>query len=78
MRYNKLFFDKYMKPAMENHKVYVISIYPSAHFMNGYIYDGWKELTETRWDIAGFEAEYYAWMWAYQNIGVKMLEKLES
>lgn len=78
MKIHKSFADIWLHPTMEIHKKYVTSVYPNAHFVNGFIYDGTSKLTGARWDLNGVEAEYYAWMWAYQLIGEEMLRKFES
>ena len=89
MKIHKSFFDMYLKSATNEYKRFVTSIYPNAHFYNGFIYPNWsfrtrhdswlqRPITATRWNISGIEAEYYAWMWASQQIGEDMLRKLES
>jgi hypothetical protein len=77
MKIHSSFLNSFLKPATENHRQYVRSIYPNAVFQKGFIYDGTNRLTSTSWDLDGDEAEYYAWMWAYQHICDETLRKLE-
>jgi len=78
MKIHESFAKYHLRPAMENYKQNVVTIYPNAKFSQGFIYDGWRKITETRWNVSGIEAEYYAWMWAFDAIGQEMLRKLES
>ena len=79
MKYNKTFLNMWLKPKSDEYKQYVTSVYPSAYFKNGFIYDSTNhKITSSRWDNTGIEAEYYAWMWARDIIGEDMLKKLES
>ena len=78
MKIDESILKDYLSPLMATYKQKVISIYPNATFFQGYIYDGRKRITETRWNISGIESEYYAWAWAYQDICDEMIRKLES
>jgi hypothetical protein len=82
MKIHESFFDLHLKPACDEHKRFVLSVYPNSIFSKGFIYpcDGnyLTPILSTRWDIEGLEAEYYAWMWAAEEISNQMLRKLES
>jgi hypothetical protein len=86
MKINQLFFDTYLKPATDNHREYVMSIYPAAAYKAGFVYEDntyRNKLTEQRMSSdlylqVEYDLEYYAWMWAAEHIGAEMLRKLEE
>lgn len=77
---NEFYKTHFMYPAMQNHKEFVLSIYPSAYFCEGLIYIQSKSIhpivNSFFADDYSLESEYYAWMWAAEKIQEEIMEKL--